>query len=319
MPGYANLEVVLPPVRRMLAYVRELRPDVIHVSTPGPVGLVGRLAARRLRVPLVGTYHTDFPAYVDRLFDDAALTWIAGRATRWFYRPFDRVLARSAASAAALHSVGITMDRVATLPAGIDTVAFHPRHRDPALWRRLVVRTESVKVLYVGRISVEKNMPTLARVWPEVRRRATARGCDADLIVVGDGPYREPMERELGGVHFLGFRHGPELSAIYASADLFVFPSVTDTLGQAVMEAQASGVPAIVSDRGGPKETVLDGTTGWVLPDEPRAWTESIAGLVADPARRVAFGAAAHAAMRPRTFAASFEHFWSEHEAAGRS
>src|SRR5690606_6677947 len=118
------------------------------------------------------------------------------------------------------------------------------------------------------RVSVEKNLPLLARAWPRARRLAAARGIEAELIVVGDGPHREEMAAALCGerAHFLGFRRGMELSRLYASSDLFIFPSVTDTLGQVVLEAQASGLSALVSDRGGPREVVADGVSGLVIP-----------------------------------------------------
>jgi len=120
-------------------------------------------------------------------------------------------------------------------------------------------------------------------------------------------------------VVFLGFRHGEELSALYASSDLFVFPSVTDTLGQVVMESQASGLPVLVSDVGGPKEVVEEGRTGFVLPaDKPELWAEHIVSLAMDAAKRRAMGDAAHEAMQRLSIERSFEHFWSVHEIAWR-
>lgn len=329
MPKYENLELTLPPARRMLRLVAERRPDVIHVSTPGPVGCVGALAARRHRVPLVGVYHTDFPAYVDRLFNDRAATAVCERFMALFYRPFRAVFTRSADYADGLRRLGIPDERIVRLTAGYDDARFSARFRDPAVWERHGVRPDSVKVLFCGRVSVEKNLPLLAEIWPRVRSAAGARGVAAELVVIGDGPYRQAMERDLRphGAHFLGFRHGDELSTLYASCDLFAFPSTTDTLGQVVMEAQASGLPVLVTDRGGPREIVDDGVTGLVLPASDRArWTAALTDLACDQPRRRRMGEAGAEAMKSRTFAASFEHYWrvherarAEHDAGGRA
>jgi glycosyltransferase involved in cell wall biosynthesis len=312
MPGYANLEIVPPPARRLRRWLRERRPDAVHISTPGPVGLTGRWVARRLGIPLLGTYHTDFPAYVAQLLGDPALSRATAGYMRWFYRPFARVLTRSAAYIPAVRALGIPAERITPLRPGIDVEAFHPRHRDESIWARLGV-PPGVKVLYVGRVSIEKNLPLLARAW------ASLRPADATLVVVGDGPYRAAMERDLAGARFLGFRHGPELSAIYASADLFAFPSATDTLGQSVMEAQASGLPAIVSDVGGPSEIVRHGATGLIAPAHaPNAWAAAIRSLLTDTPARLRMAAAAGQHLRDASIARSFEHFWALHEEAVR-
>lgn len=322
MPKYENLELALPPAPAMLAHARRARPHVVHVSTPGPVGCVGMLAARLMRVPVVGVYHTDFPAYVDRLFDDRAATAVCERLMGAFYRPFQAVFTRSADYAARLRSLGIREDRLVRLRAGFDDRCFGSRFRDPGVWAPHGIDPGSVKVLFCGRVSVEKSLPLLAGVWPSVRRAAAERGVAADLVIVGDGPYRATMERDLrgAGAHFLGFRHGEELARLYASCDLFAFPSTTDTLGQVVMESQASGVPVLVTDRGGPREIVHDGRTGLVLPAEDRhAWTRALVDLVCDHERRGAMGAAAAEAMKDHSFAASFEHYWQVHERAART
>ena len=205
---------------------------------------------------------------------------------------------------------------------GMDTAAFHVRFRDTAIWAPLGLRRESRKVVYCGRVSVEKNLPMLERVWAKVRRLLDARGVDAELVVIGDGPYRKGMQERLsqgqkgapGAAHFLGFRHGEELSRLYASSDLFVFPSVTDTLGQVVMEAQASGLPVVVTDKGGPKEMVDHALTGMVIPDEQEdRWAQTIVDLLADDDRRGRMGRAAHNRMQRYNIGASFEHFWQVH------
>lgn len=324
IPKYENLELVLPPLTKILRHLDKHQPDVIHISTPGPMGLIGYIAARMLRVPALGVYHTDFPAYIDQLFDDHAMTWTTRQYMSWFYRPFKAVFTRSADYADRLVSLGLPRERMTALAPGVDTSVFDRRFRDRSIWSRYPgaeADDEAVRVLYVGRVSVEKNLPLLNSVWKRASARIRAAGARAQLVVVGDGPYRETMERELEGTNavFLGFRHGQELSALYASSDLFVFPSVTDTLGQVVMESQASGLPVLVSDVGGPKEVVDDGRTGFVLPaDNPQLWADHIVSLVTDAARRRAMGDAAHEAMRSLSIERSFEHFWSVHEDAWR-
>lgn len=322
MPKYDNLEIVLPPIIPMLRHLDRHQPDCIHISTPGPVGMVGFLAARMLRIPVLGVYHTDFPSYIDNLFEDRAFTVASEKFMRFFYKPFAAVFTRSEDYVDSLVRLGMPRERCCALKPGFESGSFHPRFRDTSVWEQFpAVDPESTKVLYVGRVSVEKNLPFLSKVWRQTQHRLKEQGLNAELMVIGDGPYRERMATELRGqrVHFLGFRRGEELSRMYASSDMFVFPSVTDTLGQVVMESQGSGLPVLVTDQGGPKEVVEEGQTGYVLPTSaPHAWVERIVGLVADPERRRRMGSAAHMSMQKFTLSNSFEHFWAAHERAWR-
>lgn len=321
MPGYGHLELTFPPWRAMLSDVHEWSPDAIHVSTPGPVGFVGRWAARRLGVPLLGTYHTDFAAYAERLFDDAVLGEAANGCLRWFYSAFDAVLTRSDQYRSVVARAGIAPERTHTLRPGINLSAFHPAHRNQNVWPSLGLDNPGVVVLSCGRVSVEKDLPMLAHAWrltDQALRRDSVR---ATLVVVGDGPYLPQMRAELQGTRtaFLGFRHGPELSAIYASSDLLAFPSRTDTLGQVVMEAQASGVPALVSPVGGPQSLIRDGTTGVVVRSTQNiaartlAWSEAIQQLVRSENVRHRMGLAAHKHLSAFDFDASSSQFWEIH------
>ncbi len=319
MPGYPNLELTLPPFLKMLRDARALRPDAIHISTPGPVGCVGRLAARALRVPTLGVYHTDFPAYIDRLFDNDLFTALARTAMRRFYRRFATSFTRSQDYAQSLEKLGIAPDRIVPLRPGIMTDQFHPSARDTSIWPGYGCAAHAVRFLYVGRVSIEKNLPLLTRVWKAADAALRARNTPAELIIIGDGPYRPEMEEALTGANarFLGFRYNEELSRLYASADAFLFPSTTDTLGQVVMEAQAAGLPVLVTDQGGPKEVVEHDRTGFILPaTDPHAWTGHIIKLATDAALRASMSAAAHAYLQPYSMAASFDHFWSVHEQA---
>lgn len=319
MPRYDNLDLCLPPLMRILRHIDKHQPDVIHISTPGPVGCIGFLAAKMLRVPVLGVYHTDFPAYIDRLFDDSGLTRLSESFMRGFYHPFTAIFTRSEDYVRSLSKLGLDSSRIVSLMPGFDVEQFNTGFADRSIWKAHGVRAESVKVLYVGRVSVEKNMPRMVDVWKRVHELCRRRGLDAELIVVGDGPYRAEMERKLKGLdaHFLGFRHGAELSTIYASSDLFAFLSTTDTLGQVVMESQGSGLPVLVTDRGGPKEVVEDGVTGFVLdPDDVNTWAERIVGLVGDERTRRRMGAAAAESMQQYSLLNSFEHFWEVHTRA---
>jgi glycosyltransferase involved in cell wall biosynthesis len=321
MPKYEHLELALPPLVKMLRFVDEHQPDVIHISTPGPVGTIGFIASRMLKVPIVGVYHTDFPAYVENLFKDDGLTYITTQFMRMFYSPFRSIFTRSSDYVQSLVTLGLARERILALMPGIRTDEFRPDLRDSSIWAGYgkPAAGNPVRVLSVGRVSVEKNLPLLTKVWTAADRKLREAGVEAELVVVGDGPYRKEMEEELRGtrVRFLGFRYGEELAKIYASSELFVFPSITDTLGQVVMEAQASGIPVLVSDEGGPKEVVENGRTGLVIDaDDVSAWIDAIVSLSSDQERRVAMGAAAHEFMQGFSMGRSFEHFWSVHEEA---
>ncbi len=318
MPGYPELELVFPERGGAMATALKLQPDVIHVSTPGPVGLAGRRVAQRLGVPLAGVYHTDFARYAKDLFADEAMTFAMEHSLRWIYRPFDRIIARSSVYVDELESAGMARAQLRTLEAGVDSVRFSPAHRDQAALHAMVGRAvPGVRVLYCGRVSVEKNLQLLMKVWPAVAAAARTHGVNATLLVVGHGPLLEEMRHALRGhdAVFLGFRTGAELSMLYATSDFLVFPSLTDTLGQAVLEAQASGLPVLVSDRGGPRTSIVDGVTGQVLSSvSHHPWHKAMLALIVDDERRRAMSAAAVRHARELTIERSLEHWWALHE-----
>ena len=171
---------------------------------------------------------------------------------------------------------------------------------------------EPLRLLYVGRVSVEKNLPLLVDAFRQLCRQRN----DTALIVAGDGPYLAEMKKKLAGTpaYFLGYRNDKQLGPIYAGSDLFVFPSRTDTLGQVVMEAQASGLPVVVSNEGGPKEMMEDCVTGMMLPaTDARLWASTIDLLLADESRRRRM--AHHASLRATHYSLeqTFDAFWADH------
>lgn len=326
MPGYETLDLAIPPLIAMLRAADEFNPDVIHISTPGAVGTVGMIAAKLMRVPIVGVYHTDFPAYIDELFENRFASWMCRSVMSGFYRQFKYVFSRSADYADRLVELGLKREQLVRLRAGYDDTKFDAALRDVKIWNQYHINPNSIKAVFCGRVSTEKNLPMLVQIWPEVRQRVRDAGKDIELIIVGDGPYRTTMEKQLEnqGTHFLGFKGGVELATIYASCDFFVFPSTTDTLGQVVMESQASGLPVIVTDQGGPKEIVDDQSsaspTAFVLAYDDRAtWIDTIVELALNDELRTSMGRNGIRAMSSYTFDASFTHYWKVHESAQRT
>jgi len=198
------------------------------------------------------------------------------------------VLIPSRATRDQLLKRGLSPEKARPLPRWVDTEAFTPDLRDPGLWAKFGA-DQGVKLLYVGRVSREKNLELLGDAFVELEKR----GSSSWLVVAGDGPYREEMRRKLRGrkVIFTGFLSQADLARVYASADLLVFPSTTDTFGNVVLEAQASGLPVIVADRGGPCELMLDGITGLVVPgDHAQELVKAMAFLSEDHQTRYLMG-----------------------------
>jgi glycosyltransferase involved in cell wall biosynthesis len=262
LPEYPDLKLNFPPVLDVIDYFEREGFTSIHASTPGTMGLLALFISKLMDIPLSGTYHTDIPQYVRSLTNDAFLENIAWNYMIWFYNFMEEVMVPSASTRHQLIHRGLVSDKVRPLPRWVDTNVFTPAKRDPHLWTRHGL-DGSVKFLYVGRISLEKNVELLSEAFSAFIDSGSA----GSLIVVGDGPYRKTMESGLKGypVLFTGFLTGEALCAAYASSDVFIFPSTTDTFGNVVLEAQASGLPVIVSDEGGPKELMKDGMTGLMI------------------------------------------------------
>jgi glycosyltransferase involved in cell wall biosynthesis len=314
MPYYPELRLNLPPVMEIMEWADRQQFDAVHVSTPGPMGLCGWLVAKQLRVPLLGTYHTDFPAYLEHYTHDHRAGQAARMYMTWLCGEMAGVFTRSRGYVHALRGMGVSQAKLHTILPSVDTEKFHRGRRDDGVWDRLGVRHQH-KVLYSGRVSVEKNLPLLATAYKQL----CARRQDVALVVAGEGPYLAEMRKELAGLptHFLGVQDDASLAALYASSDLLAFPSRTDTLGQVVMEAQASGLPAIVSNEGGPKEIVEDGVSGLVIPaTQPAAWAAAMDELLSNDQRRRSMADAAPRQVAELSPAKTFEAFWRVHAEA---
>ncbi len=309
---YPEQKLFLPPFLEMLDYCYTERFTHIHAATPGPLGLAALAIARILRLPCVATYHTALPQYAQYLTDDASMGEIMWRYLVWYYDQMEMVYVSSQATFSELTERGVSRRRIRLVPRGVDTARFHPSKRNGLLDEQCSDR-EAVRLLYVGRVSKEKNLELLVSAF----RSLIADGTQAYLVVVGDGPYREAMEKALEGTPsiFLGYREGEDLAAIYASCDAFVFPSVTDTFGNVVLEAQASGLPVVVTDQGGPRENMVHGRTGIMVEGNSIAGLrDGILRLITDPSMRRSMGSEARRLVVDRTFDKAFEEAWNMYE-----
>ncbi|MCB9888559.1 MAG: glycosyltransferase [Planctomycetes bacterium] len=264
-PQYDELRVHLPPFLELLKFLQEGGFTKMQISTPGTIGLAGLMAAKLLQIETAATYHTSFPEYVEDYTKDISLEALTWKYMILFYHSVDEVVVPSKFIAKLLHERGLRKRKLLILDRWVDTDRFSPKHRVEGYWRRHGIEDEAnlVKFAYVGRVSLEKNLDTMARAYLELRRKNPR----AHLIVIGDGPFREELQKQLAGVPatFTGYLQGEELSTALASADCKLFPSTTDTWGNAPLEAQASGLPVVVSDKGGPQELMVDGVTGYCV------------------------------------------------------
>lgn len=312
LPEYPEQKLFHPPFLEILKYFYEQNFTHLQAATPGPMGLTALALARILQLPIWGTYHTALPQYAQYLTEDNAIVQSMWKYIIWFYNQMDVVFVPSRSTGEELQRKGIDPGKLHVFPRGVDTDLFHPAKRNGVLENRYQVE-EGLKLLYVGRVSKEKNLELLGRVYQALLPAHPG----LRLIVVGDGPYLEEMRRELADTPcvFTGYLEGEDLAAVYASCDLFLFPSTTDTFGNVVLEAQASGIPVIVTDAGGPRENVVPGETGLIVPsDDEESLLTAIESLVAEPARLKRMGQAARRYVQQRSFDNAFQAIWQIYE-----
>ncbi|MER6300613.1 glycosyltransferase family 1 protein [Kitasatospora sp. NPDC001539] len=293
LPGYPQVRIALPS-RQLAAALAGHRPDIVHLASPFLLGARGMHVAARLGVPAVAVYQTDLAGYAHAYRAGRGLGEAAAwRRIRAVHRAAARTLAPSTPAAQDLTAHGVP--RVQLWPRGVDSVRFHPRHRDEALHRALAPGGE-VLVGYVGRLAPEKRVDLLARAsaLPGVR-----------VVVIGDGPSAPGLRAAMPGAVFLGRRTGEELARCFATLDVFVHTGPLETFCQTIQEAMASGVAVIGPAAGGPLDLVSHHRTGLLVPPrDGAAVARAVAELADDPARRDAYGKAGRAEVTARTWEA---------------
>ena len=304
LPRYPGLRFGLPAAGHLRGAWRRARPDALYVATEGPLGWSALRAARSLGIPAATGFHTRF----DRYMADYGLAPLAPLAFAWlrrFHRRADTTIVPTRELAEMLRARGF--GNVARLARAVDTTLFDPARRDPDLRARWNVRGEAPVLLHVGRIAAEKNLGLAVRAF----RALQSLRPDARFAWVGDGPERERLRDENPDFLFCGVQRGEALARHFASADLFVFPSRSETFGNVTLEALASGLPTVAFDYGAAREHLRDGIHGAAPADgDEHAFVAAVLRLGCDDHARAMMGRAARGAvagLHPDRVAADFD------------
>ena len=274
IPRYPELRFGLPAARRLHEAWRSRKPDIVHIATEGPLGFSALATARRLDIPVVSTFHTNFHSYSRHY----GIGWLQGsieRYLRWFHNRTAVTLAPTLELAEKLARRGFR--NVGVLSRGVDTRLFHPGRRSAALRQSWHAAEQDPVAIVVGRLAPEKNLGLALRAFAAIRSHHP----NARMVFVGDGPLRETLSRQCPECLFVGTKRGAELAAHYASADLFLFPSLTETFGNVVSEALASGLPVVAYDYAAASSLIVAGENGRsVPPGDASAFIDAAVELV---------------------------------------
>jgi len=292
IPFYAGLTVGVPSLPGIVETLAEGRYDLVHLCSPGPAGVAAAIIARIMDLPVLGSYHTELAAYAGLRSADPQLEAFAKMAIAGFYGQCNHVLTPSPQSDQVLLDMGLPAEKIGRWDRGVDLDRFSPA-------RRRTLREDSVNVLYVGRQTKEKGADLLADAF----LAAHARDERLNLHLAGGGPEEDALRARLGAhATFHGWVEGDALADLYASADVFLFASRTDTFGQVLLEAQASGLAVVAVAEGGPCSIVEDGATGLLRPADADALADAVCELAASPLKRERLTRAALAAVTERTW-----------------
>jgi glycosyltransferase involved in cell wall biosynthesis len=253
---YPECRLAFPNLVQLKNELQQFSPDLIHVATPFNIGLCGVYYAKKLHIPLVGSYHTDFDHYL-KYYDLQFFSKVVWKYMNWFHSPFKKLFVPSMETLQQLKRR--QFKHLEIWPRGVDCQLFHP-HYDQLTIREHYNISKKYLLTYVGRLAPEKDVKTLLGVAkslpPEVNEQI-------QWMIVGDGPLREEMEKDApANMMFTGYLNGERLAEVYGASDLFVFPSPTETFGNVVLEALASGTPVIGADSGGVKSIIQNDKTG---------------------------------------------------------
>lgn len=303
IPGYAALRLGVPSTGLLLARWRRARPDAVHIVTEGPLGCSALKAAEKLAIPVTSSYHTNFDDYT-RHYRIGALAGVVEGWLRRFHNRTSVTMVPSADLVARLQRAGYR--NCALWSRGVDLQLFNPAHRDPALRASWGAGPDDPVCLHVGRVAPEKDIPLALEAFRAIR----AADPRARMVVAGDGPARAALQRACPEALFTGALPVADLARTYASADLFLFPSRSETFGNVLCEAMASGLPAVGFDYAAARMHGRDGVNMLSVPcDRPDLFAPAALRLAGDAALRGALAAAAVATMQANAWSRVVDRF----------
>ncbi|MFT3867272.1 MAG: glycosyltransferase family 1 protein [Nibricoccus sp.] len=287
IPGYPSMRIGFPVRQRLLHAWRVNRPDVVHVATEGPLGWAALSAAQKLGLPVASSFHTNFHSY-GRHYGFGFLARPALAYLRWFHNRTLLTLSPTVELNQQLAAAGFKNMRL--LSRGVDTRVFSPSHRDAGLRAEWGVGPEDLAVVHVSRVAAEKNFPLLLRAFKTIRQNQPS----AKFVITSDGPLRRKLERCHPWIRFTGSLPREQLARHYASADLFLYPSLTETFGNVVIEAMASGLPVLAFHYAAAARFIRNGENGVTVPlGRPDDFISAALKLASDRAQRQYFSKAA--------------------------
>ncbi|WP_314105857.1 glycosyltransferase family 1 protein [uncultured Stenotrophomonas sp.] len=307
LPRYPGLRFGLPAPKRLTRQWQQQRPDAVYIATEGPLGWSALRTARRLGIPVATGFHTRFDEYLP----DYGVAWLQAAALRWmrrFHNQADATLVPTQELQQFLTAQGF--DRVRLLARAVDSSQFEPERRDPALREEWGIDGTGFAAIYVGRIAAEKNLALAVKAFRRLQQvRPKAR-----FVWVGDGPAREKLAHENPDFIFCGVQRGDALARHFASGDLFLFPSRSETFGNVTLEAMASGVTTVAFDYGAAREHLRSGENGEAV-DDDGSFVEAAVRLAGNDAERERLGRNAATAMKrlhPQQVVAEFDALLAE-------
>lgn len=279
LPLQKNYRLAVPGYQMFAGVLEQFQPELIHINSPCTLGFAAMKYARHFNVPLVATYHTHFPTY-PRYYKLTALEELTWKVTRYLYNHMDRTFVPTLPILEELRERGI--DRLDYVPNGVDLSLFHPGHRSQA-WRNRIGAGDKPVLLFVSRLVWEKDLKVLAEMYRQLRSLRE----DFEMVVVGDGHARTELEAMMPGAHFLGYQSGIPLAESYASSDIFIFPSTTETFGLVTIEAMASGLAPVAARAGGATGIIEHGKSGLLVdPLSPHDMAQGVLSLLDHPEER---------------------------------
>jgi glycosyltransferase involved in cell wall biosynthesis len=277
--------------------LEHFKPDLLHLATPVSLGAIGFYYKDKLKLPCLATFHTDLAAYAP-MYQIPYIEEIINGATKTTYSRAHRILAPSPSSKNQLEKIGLK--NVGVFGRGVDHQNFSPNKANREVLREYGLDPSKTTLLYVGRLAEEKSIPEIIDVFNDLSQKY-----ELQLLLVGDGPIRSKLEQELdttdGNYAFAGIKKGAELASLYASCDIFVFPSRTETFGQVVLEAMASGLPVVGYDSPGVCDLIIDNQSGYLVKDFQN-FKFAVEDLIKHPERRKTFGQKSHELAQARSW-----------------